>query len=323
MCHPVERRTSYKHLRRLPLKLSRTYSLPEYRFDPKHLCLGQTPSVIPTLPLPLPAPYFSYSPQVLIPDTPLSFAVAVPPNLGITSRRDGCTCPPLSYRLVTIALIIRAIAADLLDLALDLLKQVFDKLAVGQVVCGSYSSSNFTSRTICADVQLAPSPVLGEAVLTDFPFALAEDFDAGRVYDHMHWPVLFSARQDHLKRLSAAAQARVVRHAQSEAERTDDRQHQPLSRAKGQMIDLLQSGHTEDGGVRVVARFASLAAFLVVTPRMNDVITDPESKTTALNKSVVILFPIAETVGSFGFFVLHKSRIPVLSSPCFMQQSHF
>jgi hypothetical protein len=135
--------------------------------------------------------------------------------------------------------------------------------------------------------------------------------------------ILFSARQNHLKALSATAQARIVRHAQSKAERPYDREHQPLSRAQRQMIDLLQSGHAEDGGVRVVTRFASLAAFLVVTPHINDVITNQESKTSTLNKSVVILFPIAETVGSLGFFGLHKSRIPALSSPCFMQQSPF
>jgi hypothetical protein len=32
------------------------------------------------------------------------------------------------------------------------------------------------------------------------------------------------------------------------------------------------------------------------------------------------VFPVAETVGLLGFLFLHKSRIPALSSPCFMQQ---
>jgi hypothetical protein len=35
------------------------------------------------------------------------------------------------------------------------------------------------------------------------------------------------------------------------------------------------------------------------------------------------LFPVAETVALLGFLFLHKSRLPALSSPCFMQQSRF
>lgn len=316
MCHPVERGTSYKHLRHLPLKLTRTHSRPEYRLDPKHLRLGQTPAVIATFFLPLFAPDSTDSPQVLISDKPLAFAVAVLPNLGVAPRWDGCTRSSFSYRLITVAPVIRAIAAHLPNLLRDLPEQVIDNLAVGQVVGCNNSSRDFTGGFIGADVQLAPGPAFGVAVLTNFPFALAEYLYAGRIYDQMQGLILFTTRQDYLKALAAAAQACIVRHAQIQVEQLHNRDHQPLSRAQRQVIDLLQSGHAKNGGIRVVARFPSPAAFLVVAPQSKDVITNPESKTSALNKSVVILFPIAEAVSALGFLFLHKLRIPALPPSC-------
>src|SRR5829696_7294926 len=111
--HRVQSRASYQYLRRLPLKLPRTYSFSEYRFDPKHLRLGKTPAVIPTLFLPLLASYFSDSPEILISQKPPFFPVAVLPDSSIPTGRYSRTRPSSFYSLITVSLVIRAVAADL------------------------------------------------------------------------------------------------------------------------------------------------------------------------------------------------------------------
>src|SRR5205085_7370235 len=90
---------------------------------------------------------------------------------------------------------------------------------------------------------------------------------------------------------------------------------------QGQMVNLFERRHAQDGGVGIGARLAAFASLLRVAPGGHHVITDPERQASALYKRGVIVFPVAETVAAFGFLVLHTSRLPALSSPCFMQQS--
>src|SRR5437868_2682254 len=86
------------------------------------------------------------------------------------------------------------------------------------------------------------------------------------------------------------------------------------------MINLFERRHAKDRRITVGTRRARFAGLLGVAPRRDGLIADPKSKASALHKRRVILFPVAETVGLLGFLFLHKSRIPALSFPCFMQQ---
>ena len=128
MCHRVQRCTPDQHLRRLPGKPPRADPLAEDRLHPKHLRLGQTPPVIAHFLLPLFAPDLPDAPQILIADQPLFLAIAVLPYLRISARRDGRLRLALADGLVAIALVIRTIATDLLDLFRNLLQQLFQHL---------------------------------------------------------------------------------------------------------------------------------------------------------------------------------------------------
>ena len=171
-------------------------------------------------------------------------------------------------------------------------------------------------------MQLPPGAALRVTVLADFPFAFAEDFHARRINHHVQRFALGAARQGHFQPRTAAAQLTVIHHRQIQTEQLHDRQHQALAGPQRQMIDLLERRHAQDSGVGVGARPARLAGFFSTAPGHNHVITDPERQASALHERGVILFPVAETVAAFGFLGLHTSRLPALSSPCFMQQSH-
>jgi hypothetical protein len=88
------------------------------------------------------------------------------------------------------------------------------------------------------------------------------------------------------------------------------------------MINLLQSSHAQDSGIRVVAGFAAVAALFVVTPQSEDVIANPEGKASALDECGVILFPIAKAVSALGFLFLHKLRLPALPPSCLCNKAN-
>src|SRR5437764_7163777 len=124
MRHRIQGRTPDQHLRRLPGKLPRADAVAEDRLDSKHLRLGQTPPMIAHFLLPLFAPDLPDAPQVLIADQPLLLTIAVLPYLRIPSRRYRRPRFALADGFIAIALVIRAIAANLLNLLLDLLKHL-------------------------------------------------------------------------------------------------------------------------------------------------------------------------------------------------------
>jgi hypothetical protein len=127
---------------------------------------------------------------------------------------------------------------------------------------------------------------------------------------------LFTTRQGHIYRLATATQEAVVGHSQIQAQQLHNRLHKSLGRAQRQMINLLQSSHAQESRIAVVAGFAALPALFVVVPGSEQVITNPESKTSALNQCGVILFPIAKAVSALGFLFLHKLRLPALPPSC-------
>jgi len=321
MRHRIQRSAPDQYLRRLPSKLPRTHSLCEERLHSKHLGFSQASPVVATFFFPLLAPDLPNPSQILIAYQPLLFAIAVLPYLRISTRRNGRLRLALTDGLIAIALVIRSIAADLLNLFLDLLKQRFKHLRIGDIISRYDRRDDFPSRLLRAQVQLAPGAVLRVAVLADFPFAFAEDFHARRIDHHGQRLILFAVWQGHLQGGTAPAQLAVIHHRQVEAEQFHHRQHQALGGAQREMIDLLERRHAQDSGVGVGARLARLAGFFSIAPSRQPVVTDPEGEASALHQRGVIVFPVAETVGLLGFLVLHKTRLPALSSPCFMQQS--
>src|SRR5205085_10913106 len=170
MRHRIQRRTPDQHLRRLPSKLPRTDAVSEDRLHSKHLRLGQAAPMIPYFLLPLLTPHLANSSQMLIANQSLFFTIAVLPDPSIAARRDGRLGFSFPDRLITIALVIGAIAADLLDLRIDLLKQVFEYLRIGDVVSRHHGGNDLTGGLIGTNVQLAPSAAFRVAVLTNFPF---------------------------------------------------------------------------------------------------------------------------------------------------------
>ena len=321
MRHPRQGRTTNQHLRRLPGKLPCAHPFAEDRFQAKHLGLSQAPPMIPDFLLPRFATYLADPPQVLISDQTLLFAVTVLPNPGILLRRDRRFRLPFFERFIAPAFVIGAIAADLLNLALDLLKQIFDDLRVGNIVGRHHRGDNLARRFVGANVQFSPRPTLAVAVLTNFPFAFAKDFDARRIDHQMQGLAFGQARQSHPKPGAAAAQGGVVGCRHFDSKQLDNRKQQPLSGAQRQVIDLFERRHAGDGDVTIGVGLAAFASLFLVKPEGQHFVTNPERQTSTLHESGVILFPIAEAVSAFGVFFLHKSRIPPLSSPYFMQQS--
>lgn len=221
------------------------------------------------------------------------------------------------------AFVIGAIAADLLNLLLDLLKQVFEDLRIGDVVGRHHRRDDLTRGRICTQMQFPPSPPLAVAVLTNFPFAFAKNFHARRINDHVQRRAVVKARQSYFQDGTAAAQLAVIDHRQIQSQQLHERQHQAARGTQGQVIDLLERRHAQDGGIGVGARSARLASFFSIAPSRDNLIADPEGQASALHERRVILFPVAEAVSALGFLGLHTSRLPALPSPCFMQQRHF
>src|SRR5215217_3410732 len=250
MRHLIQCGASDQHLRGLPAKLPRAYPVSEDRLHSKHLRLGKAAPMIPHFLLPLPASYLPDPPQVLIPNQPLLFAVAVLPDPRVFARWDRRLRLPMAYSLIATSFVIRAIAAYLLYLILYLLKQITQHLAVGEVVGRDHGSYYLARRLISPDVELSPSAALGVAVLTDFPFTFTEDFYARRVNDHMQRSIACAARQHYLKVLATAAQSSVIRRGLIQGEQLDYRLHQSFGSRQRQMKDLFQTSHAEDGCIR-------------------------------------------------------------------------
>src|SRR5262245_6036499 len=118
--HPVQGGAPHQQLRGLSIKAARRNSSPEDQLEPKHGGFGQRASVVIALLLPSAAAHFPNPPQVLITWQTLLFGIAVSPDPGITPWRNHGLRVPFLDCPVAIAFVIRAIAGDLLDLALHL-----------------------------------------------------------------------------------------------------------------------------------------------------------------------------------------------------------
>lgn len=313
--HPVQRRAPHQQLRRLPVKAPRPDSLAKDHLHPEDCRLGQRAPMVVTFALPLRPPRAADAAQVLIAEVAFGFRVAVLPDARPLLRRDRRPRFPPSNRVVTVAAIIRPIGGDLLDLVLDLLKQVWQDLRVFETIGRDHSGHDLPRRLIHTEVEFAPRAAATPPVLPHLPLTLAINFDARRVHHQMQRARLVPARQGDVERAATAAQGRVTGHAQLDIEQSDDRAQQPAGGPQRQGVNFRERRHAEDGDVGVEGRLPASARARRVLPRRQDLCTDPEGQASAPDQSFVILAPVTETVRAFGFLAFHTSRLPALPSP--------
>jgi hypothetical protein len=83
--------------------------------------------------------------------------------------------------------IVSAVGADLLDLSSYVLKQIWQGFGIADIVRTGHDADDFERRFVRAAVELTPGPAFPDTALTDFPFAFAINFDAGRIHRKVTW----------------------------------------------------------------------------------------------------------------------------------------
>jgi len=313
--HPVQGRAPHQQLTGLTGEAARTRTSPKdhLKSEDRHLC--QRAAVIFIISLPLRSSMRSQVAQVFI--TVMTCATSVPmtPDARPLLRRDDRPRLAFSDGVVTLAVVVAAIARHLPQLARHLSEQVGEHLPVPEVI-GRHDNGRHLARLfVHAQVQLAPRPPLRPAVAAHFPLALAVDFHARRVHHQVQRFISAQARQRDFEQSSAPAQGRVAGHAQAKSEQADHTAQQPFGGAQRQAVDLRERRHAEDGRVGVGLRSSAPTCALIVLPLSDDVICDPERETSTSDQSFVILAPVTETVRAFRILAFHTSRLPALPSP--------
>jgi hypothetical protein len=69
------------------------------------------------------------------------------------------------------------------------------------------------------------------------------------------------------------------------------------------VVNFPQRRQAQNQGVGVKTGLAALTVALWVLPLGKNVLTEPDGSTSSLPQSCVIIFPVAEPVGGFGFLV--------------------
>ena len=137
--------------------------------------------MIVTLPLPLSATDFPDPPEVFITYVALNLAIGALPYFGAFPRRDDCSRPMLSQRVITFSLIIGSIGTDLLNLPRDVRENICQGFGITQVIGAGHRTQDFERRLVNTEVDFSPGAALAAPVLADFPLSFAVDFDAGRI----------------------------------------------------------------------------------------------------------------------------------------------
>jgi hypothetical protein len=81
------------------------------------------------------------------------------------------------------------------------------------------------------------------------------------------------------------------------------------------MKDFTNNKATQNRGVGILERSASTARRVRADPVSATASVKPDGKASAISKGGVILRPVTDAVLGFGFFVLHKMRLPDLLHP--------
>ena len=86
----------------------------------------------------------------------------------------------------------------------------------------------------------------------------------------------------------------------SDAEQMDDRAGQPLGGAQRQTVNFFQRRHAQDRGVSIEGWLAAFACARRVVPGRENRFGDPDGQASPVDKSFVILSPVAEAVSSLA-----------------------
>jgi hypothetical protein len=101
------------------------------------------------------------------------FGVCMLPDLCAFARWDDGLRPVFVENLVALPLVVGSVGADLLDLYRRILKQIWQRFGVADIVRAGHDADDFQRRFIEAEVKFAPGPAFPDTVLADFPLAFA------------------------------------------------------------------------------------------------------------------------------------------------------
>jgi hypothetical protein len=128
----------------------------------------------------------------------------------------------LGDSLVNAVLIVRAVSREGRQGIGELVEQRVNPRSVIAFFLGQLDRDDFAALAIDTDMQFAPGPAAGRAVLFNQPFAGAAELQARAVHQQMQRTGSKPPMWRHFQRLAPAAQCRVIRHRESETEQSDD-----------------------------------------------------------------------------------------------------
>lgn len=90
--------------------------------------------------------------------------------------------------------------------------------------------------------------------------------------------------------------------------------HHPLCGAQSQAINSHQGEHAEDGRIRIGLRCPTFTGLLVIDPRFDGLIREPDGEAAAVDEGLVIVAPVTDAVSCEGSFLLWQ-RVKLLLLP--------
>src|SRR3954466_1919064 len=173
--------------------------------------------------------------------------------------------------------------------------------AVVHLVRGQRGGGDPAGVGVHADVRLPPRPPCAGAVLLEQPLARAAQLQARAVHQQVRRLAVGTGtgaarpRPRHLQRRRPAAECRVVRHTQREAEQADDGADQALGLPVGEAEHRAQRERRQDGERRVPGLAAPGRARLR-RPRRDRLVGEPHRQAAAPAQARVILPPVGDLV---------------------------
>src|SRR5947208_240823 len=122
--HPVQGRAPHQQLSGLTIETARTGTGPEDHLEPEDGHLRQRAPMVFIVTFPLSAPVSAKVAQVLITVVSVTFSVPMTPDTRSLLRRNDSPRLALFDGLVTLPVVVAAVARHLLQLIINLLKQV-------------------------------------------------------------------------------------------------------------------------------------------------------------------------------------------------------
>ena len=158
----------------------------------------------------------------------------------------------LGNRLADLVLIVDAVGGEGSGGIGDLAQQCASHRGIIDILPGHRDGDDLAAIGIDADMQLAPRPAAGRAVLFDQPFAGAAQLQTSAIHEQMQWAGTGSPERRHLQRLGSAAQRGMIRHGEVKSEQSGDGADQPLRLPQRQAKDHAHRQRRGDRQGRVV-----------------------------------------------------------------------